>query len=53
LELVIVGVASVFSTGFVQVKLPNIVGLIKVLLVQINGFSFFELLILLELSLSS
>lgn len=52
LELVIVGVASVFWTGFVQVKLPNIVGLIKVLLVQINGFSFFELLILLELSLS-
>ena len=45
LEFMIV-VTGVFCTGFVQVKMPNIIGLIKVLLVQINGFCLFELLIL-------
>lgn len=47
----VVVVASVFWTRFVQVKLPDIVGLVEVLLMQINGFCFIEL-VLFQLLLS-
>ena len=48
----VVVIASVFGTSFIQIELPNVIGLVEVLLIQINGLSFFELLILLNLLLS-